>query len=108
VKVTEKDIGDVLTSMATRFDDELFQKTEAEREENWFFKWDDSASLEWNTYQFHDMLTLYGSFCSRWEERHNGTCCVVERVRDKYLMPKIKQFIGQITKQIHRTKKAGR
>ena len=95
--VTEKDIGDVITSLSQRFDDELFQKTEAELEEKWFFKWDDSESLEWNTYQFHDLLKLYGSFCRRWEEKHNGSCCVVERVRDKYLMPKICQFVKQIT-----------
>ena len=97
MEVTEKDISDVITSMAKRFDDELFQKTEEELEENWFFKWDDSASLEWNTYNFHDMLKLYGSFCRRWEEKHNGSRCVVGRVRDKYLMPKIKQFVKQIT-----------
>ena len=97
MKVTEKDIGNVITSMMKSFDDELFQKTEAELEENWFFKWDDKASLEWNTYQFHDLLKLYSSFCRRWEEKHNGSCCVVERVRDKYLMPKIRQFVKQIT-----------
>jgi hypothetical protein len=97
MEVTEKDIADVITSMAKRFDDELFQKTEAELEQKWFFQWDGSASLEWNTYKFYDMLKLYGSFCRRWEEKHNGSCCVVERVRDKYLMPKIKKFVKQIT-----------
>ena len=97
MEVTEKDISYVITTLADSFDDELFRKTEAELEESWFFKWDDSKSLEWNTYQFTDLLELYGSFCRRWEEKHNGSCCVVERVRDKYLMPKIKQFVKQIT-----------
>ena len=90
-------ISDVITTLSLSFDDDLFQKTEAELEENWFFRWDDSISLEENTYRFYDMLKLYGSFCRRWEERHNGSCCVVERIRDKYLMPKIKKFVEQIT-----------
>jgi hypothetical protein len=96
MNITEKDIGSAIKMIAQKFDDELFQKTETELEENWFFKWDDSASIEWNTYKFHEMLKLYGSICRRWEERHNGSCCVVERVRDKYLMPKIKQLVQQI------------
>ena len=97
MEVTEKEIGDVITLMVKRFDDYLYQKTEAELEENWFFKWDDSASLQWNTYKFHDLLKLYESFCMMWEKKHNGPCCIVERVRDKYLMPKINQFVKQIT-----------
>lgn len=98
MKVTEKDISKVITELAQTLDNDLFQKSEAELEELWFFKWDDSASLEQNTYQFYDMLEFYGSFCSLWEDKHNGSCCIVERVRDKYLMPKIKQFVKQITK----------
>ena len=109
--ITEKNIRDVITTLSLRFDDELFQKTEAELEENWFFRWDDSISLEENTYRFYDMLELYGSFCRRWEERHNGSCCVVERIRDKYLMPKIKKFVEQITsanaqKELHEQKQS--
>jgi len=60
------------------------------------FTWNESASLEWNLYQFHDKLRLYGSFCRRWEGIHNGSCCVVERVRDTYLMPKIREFTARM------------
>jgi len=91
--VTEEDIKSVIEGMHGAFQKELFDKTEAELESYWHFKHDKSASLEWNLYQFHDLLKLYGSFCRRWEEHHNGSVCVVERVRDKYLMPKIKEFV---------------
>lgn len=40
--------------------------------------------------------SLYAHFCEKWEEQKNGRCCVVERVRDKYLMPKIKEFLKAI------------
>jgi hypothetical protein len=65
----------------------------AELERYWFFKYDPAASLEWNCYQFHKMLDLYSNKCRRWEESHNGSCCVVERVRDKYIMPKIREWL---------------
>lgn len=96
-EVTEKEIGAVITALSQSFDDELYSKEAAELEGYWFFSWDDKLSLEVNTYHFHDLLKLYGSFCRRWEEKHNGSVCVVERVRDKYLMPKIREFVRQLT-----------
>ena len=92
----EEAIHQVITSIVKRGNDELFAKTESELEEYWHFKWNPKDSAEWNTYQFHSLLKLYGSFCREWEERHNGSCCVVERVRDKYLMPKIRDFIAAL------------
>ena len=82
----------VVTSLATRFEDDLQKKTEQQLEELWLFKFDPAISLERNLYRFHDLLGLYERQCRRWEEHHNGICCVVERVRDKYLWPKIQQF----------------
>ena len=92
-------IGRVFTSMHDVFSTELFAKTEAELEEYWFFKFDHKIALEHNLYKFHDLLDLYGDFCRRWEEHHNGSCCVVERVRDKYLMPKIRQMVKDIKRR---------
>ena len=92
-KEIKKDIDKVLTSLNQSFSDELFAKKEPELEDYWHFKWDETASTAWNTYQFFSMLELYKSFCQRWEEHHNGSCCIVERVRDKYLIPKIKFFV---------------
>ena len=107
MEVTEKEIGDTIIALAKSFDDELMEKPENELEEYWHFKWDDSVSIEWNIYHFHDMLKLYGNFCRRWEESKNGSCCIVERVRDQYLMPKIKQFVKQITSFYSRPEKHG-
>ena len=99
VELMKKDISDVITNLVKAANDELFQKTEEELEEYWFFRWDNKASIAQNVYQFHSMLELYGSACRRWEEEHDGSCCVVERVRDKYLMPKIKQFVEKISER---------
>jgi len=90
---TESNLKTVITSLNDAFSEKLFAKTQDELEEYWHFKHDPSASPEWNLYQFTSMLELYKSFCRRWEEHHNGHCCVVERVRDKYLMPKIRVFV---------------
>lgn len=100
-KVTEKALKHVITSLADGFDKELFAVPAEELEKNYYhFKWDPASTVEWNTYQFHDLLKLYGSFCRRWEEHHNGSCCVVERVRDKYLMPKICEFIAALQRHM--------
>lgn len=96
-EVTQKEIGDVINGILAGAEKELQEMSESQLERYWFFKWDDSKSKEWNTYQFHDLLKLYGSQCRRWEEKHNGSCCVVERVRDKYLMPKIREFVSLIS-----------
>lgn len=89
-------IASVLDGILARGEAELQQMQQADLEQYWHFHWDAEAPLEWNIYQFHDMLRLYGSFCRRWEEKHNGTCCVVERVRDAYLMPKIRAFADRL------------
>ena len=93
MEITKEDLEKTMTAILDSSNKELFEKKESELEEYWFFKWDVSATLEWNLYQFHDLLKLYGNFCRRWEEKHHGHVCVVERVRDKYLMPKIREFI---------------
>ena len=91
-KISESALKKTITSLAEGFDRELFEKTKEELEEYWYFKWDASQSVCRNIYEFHDKLKLYGSFCRRWEEKHNGSCCIVGRIRDKYLMPKIQEF----------------
>lgn len=92
----ENDIGSVIRAMAARGEAELQELAQTELEQYWHFRWDDERSLERNIYVFQDMLKLYGGFCRRWEEKHNGTTCVVERVRDTYLMPKIREFAQQL------------
>ncbi len=70
--------------------------TQPQLEGYWFFKWNHTTSLAANIYKFHKLLSAYGSQCRRWEEMHNGSCCVVERVCDTYLMPKIREFANMV------------
>jgi hypothetical protein len=88
----KKNFDETIRAISDKFDKELFEKTQGQLEDYWHFKWNDSESIPINIYEFHGMLELYRKFCRRWEEHHNGSCCVVERVRDKYLMPKIQEF----------------
>ena len=95
--IDQKDIENVLTSLVKRSNDELFGKSQSELENYWLFNYSKSHSKEWNLYQFTKALELYKSQCRKWEEYHNGNACVVERVRDQYLMPKIKSFVEKMT-----------
>jgi hypothetical protein len=95
--VTSEAIGQVLTSILARANDELLGASADELEKLWYFRWDPSASLEWNTYKFSSSLEAFKRSCRRWEEHHHGNACVVERVRDKYLMPKIKAFLAELS-----------
>jgi len=91
-------IESVITGLFDFAENELQRLSQSQLDaEYWHFRWDETASLEANIYDFHDMLQLYGSFCRRWEEKHNGSVCVVERVRDTYLMPKIREFAQKLT-----------
>jgi hypothetical protein len=92
-EVTQKELGETLASISAAFDAQLFALTKDELEsQHWHFRYDFSKSVEMNLYRFHDLLGLYGRFCRRWEEHHNGSFCVVERVKDKYVFPKIEEF----------------
>lgn len=98
--VTDKDLADVLGGFVQRIEAEYQTMSEEELRERWYFNFDGEKSLTWNIYQFTGMLDLYKRSCRRWEEMHNGHCCVVERVRDKYLMPKIKEFEDDVRAKI--------
>lgn len=94
------EIGNLVESLTSSLHRENIERTQDQLEEYWFFKWDESKPLDWNIYQFTDLLELYRRQCRRWEEYHNGSCCVVERVRDQYLMPKIKAFRQRLAQEI--------
>jgi len=97
IKVTKESLEYVLGKVSSRANEDLFAKSREELESYWHFTWGEEQPLLGNTYKFFKMLELYRGFCRRWEEHHNGTCCVVERVRDRYLVPKLKQFIEDFT-----------
>lgn len=91
--VASSDIKEVLESMGKVIQKSYAMMTEDELLNNYFFVWDKSKSVLQNTYEFTKLLDLYKGSCRRWEEQHNGHSCVVERVRDKYLMPRINDFL---------------
>ena len=93
------EIKDVIEWMVTSAHAELIALTEAELANEWFWKWEKGRSAEWNTYQFSGDLESYKRRCRQWEEHHNGSCCVVERVREKYLMPRVKAFLAELKAQ---------
>ena len=98
VEITEEDLKTVITGLHDSFESELMNCEETDLEKYWHYKHNPALPTEISIYEFYDMLKLYHSFCRRWEEAKNGSCCVVERVRDKYLMPKIREFSLSMTR----------
>lgn len=90
---TIEQIGDVVAALAKGADVELLALTDADIAGEWWWGWEDGRSIEWNTYKFSDILELHKRRWRRWEEHHNGYVCVVERVRDKYVMPRVREFL---------------
>ena len=68
--------------------------------EEWCWEWDENRDAQWNTYRFNCALDLHKWRWRRWEEMHNASCCVVERVRDKYVMPRVREFLAAL--DVHR------
>lgn len=93
-KTDAEQIGDAMTAMAKHFDDDLLALSEENLSAQWYWRWEATRSVEWNTYEFSDALERHKRRCRRWEEHHNGSSCVVERVRDKYLIPRVREFLA--------------
>lgn len=98
-EVMQKDIERVLRDFVASSEKQLKEMPRDQLRDNyWHFKWNEERTIEHNTYEFFRMLEIYRSFCRRWEEHHSGTCMVVERVREKYLMPEIHRFLRKAFK----------
>ena len=96
-EVTTEALEAVFTDILQRTQNELAAITDpTELERYWYFRYDEALSPAANLYEFNQLLELYRKRCRRWEEMHNGHCCVVERVRDRYLMPKIREFLTKL------------
>lgn len=102
-EVTQAAIGNVLTGMMQRIDAEYDTMSEDDLRQRWYFTYRPEQSVEWNMYSFFEMLGLYRGACRRWEEKHHGHMMVVERVRDKYLMPKIREFAAELASRTKET-----
>ena len=90
-------LKEVTGQILTQSHKELMAKTQEQLEDYWHFDFNKgSEDLDWYCYKFFKSLELYKSFCRRWEEEKNGFVCVVERVREKYLLPKIRIFLKRL------------
>ncbi|MBO9428763.1 hypothetical protein [Sulfitobacter sp. R18_1] len=95
-EVSSSDIKDAMDVLAASIEIEYRHMTEEQVAAKWYFEFDPDKSVEANMYSFSQHIEMYRSSCRRWETMHHGSSCVVERVRDKYLMPKIKEFSRQV------------
>jgi hypothetical protein len=93
-EITPAEIGNVMNSILARSRAELLALSEDQLESRWHFTYEPDQSAAWNMYRFSEALEMYKRLCRDWEAHHNGNSCVVERVRDKYLMPKINEFLS--------------
>lgn len=93
----QEEIGEILSALKERSEKKLLALTEAELADLWWWNWEEDRSVEWNTYKFSAALEVHKTRCRRWEEHHNGNCCVVERVRDKYVMPRVRGFLAALS-----------
>jgi hypothetical protein len=98
--VTQDAIKGVVMDVIRRSDEELFSLSQEGLDCYWHFRWYDAYSFAYNIHEFNDCLDLFKRFCRRWEEHHHGSVCVVERVRDIYLMPKIEEFMAVLKEKM--------
>ena len=100
-EIKDDDIKKTINKMANALSwlDDLNAKKKEDLEKDWHWKWDSELSAEKNLYKFHDCLNNYAFGCRKWETHHNGGCCVVERVRDQYLIPKAQLFFEEYEKR---------
>lgn len=99
-KLSDEMMKTIMTGIIANDREELLAMKKEELEDYWFFHWNNNLPLQYNLYEFFKMLDIYSNRCEEWETLHNGHICVVERVRDQYLMPKLEKLSVQIlTKQ---------
>jgi len=91
-RLSQKESRNLMKEIIKKNNADLKTMKQEDLEKHWHFRWNDKEGIEENLYRFCDRMDIYGSFCYRWERIHNGHDLMVERVRDKYLMPKIKEF----------------
>lgn len=96
--LSENQIGEVITGISKRLDNDLLSTSADLIAAEWYWHWDKGQSVEWNTYKFSDILEMHKRRWRRWEEHHNGSFCVVERVRDKYVMPRVREFLDALAR----------
>lgn len=98
----EIDFKDILSQVTSKIDQDYREEIQVSSEDQirnkWFFRYEPDLSREQNLYHFFQMMELYNKMVRDWEKMHNGYQLVTERVRDKYLMPRIRDFIKDLEK----------
>jgi hypothetical protein len=90
----DKELEDVMRSVLQQEKDALLVLSKEElTKQRWFYQHDPGFPAALQLYEFTKCLEMYKRACRQWEEFHNGSMSVVERVRDEYLMPRIKEFL---------------
>ena len=97
--ITQETMKEALTRIAKGSDSDLFSMTQDEIASEWYWSWDENRSVEYNTYEFSKILEMHKRRWRRWEEHHNGASLVVERVRDKYVMPRVRDFLSCLAQE---------
>lgn len=93
VDITEQDVAGAVNDILRRARDETRALSKEELQRKWYYRHDPTHSPERQLYEFTECLELYKTICRDWETFHNGHISVVERVRDQYLRPKIREFL---------------
>lgn len=93
VDLVDKDVDNVVNDVLRRVRDELRALSKEELATKWYYRHNPKLPAELQLYEFCECLDLYKRTCQEWETFHNGHVSVVERVRDQYLRPKIREFL---------------
>jgi hypothetical protein len=100
-RTLQRALADTVTVLDARGKSDLFAMSQRELLDSAPFSFEAGRNEAENLYRFVRDMIGYSSRCRRWEEHHNGSCCVVERVRDTYLRPRMIRFLEDM--QRHRT-----
>jgi hypothetical protein len=92
----DRNIREVLSNLMVYVTDETMALDQDALAAKWFWQWEKDRSVEHNACEFNDDLEAYKRRCRKWEEYHNGSGCVVERVRSKYLVPRVREFLAAL------------
>jgi hypothetical protein len=93
---TQYKIAEVCNGVLSRRWVEIKRMSKDDLEKQWYFFYNKLRTKDQNVYDFHRALADYTRTCRDWETHHHGMECVIERVRDQYLMPRIKAFLAEL------------
>jgi hypothetical protein len=94
--VNVREIEKAMKGFVEKSEADLLAMSADEIANEWWWTWLEWRTIEWNTYSFSSTLESHKRRWRKWEEHHHGSCCVVKRVRNKYVMPRIREFLAAL------------